>query len=232
MICIMESRYVHKEELRYSLECNGLEFTICSVEGFFALLCDELVEEDALALIEKVCRSHAPLCEWEEELLQSHEIPRDILRQASSIRALPSIMPCIEMATLIYDAAYLSLRCGVKMESLPGYKRVDGFVGPFFYIDGEILGYKEAVPSFDQRRRFIDSDMSHFRFFDTLGIEGDYGNYPRGRVLYDAYHGRFVIYIDKSLRNEIVKEKIVYEYGIPNKGTLLRLDSHYCHDGL
>ena len=107
-----------------------------------------------------------------------------------------------------------------------------GSVGPFFYIEGKVLAYKVDVSLCDSDCRFFDADMSHFWFFDGLGIDGDYGNYPRGRVLYDTCLDRFVVYLDKALRTDEIKKKIIREYGLPEKRTGFRLDDHYTHDGL
>ena len=107
-----------------------------------------------------------------------------------------------------------------------------GFVGPFFYIDKKVVAIKRPASSFDPRQSFFNEEMSHFEFFLTLGVAGDYGNYPRGRVIYDNDRERFIVYLDKTLRNEETKEQIVREFELPSRGTAFRLDAHYQHDFL
>ena len=82
--------------------------------------------------------------------------------------------------------------------------------------------------------RFFDSSVSHLTYFDSLGREGDYGNYPRGRVLFDNYRRRFYVYLDKSLNNEKIRKRIIEEFNLYNYRyrTYFKEDEHYCHDEL
>ena len=45
-------------------------------------------------------------------------------------------------------------------------------------------------------------------FFDTLNIDGDYGNYPRGRVVYDSLKDKYIVYMDKSIMTEDIKPQL------------------------
>ena len=107
------------------------------------------------------------------------------------------------------------------------------YVGPFFVIDGKLFAYKESMDNHDPYERFINASLSHMEYFDTLGIDADYGNFPRGRVLYDAFQGKFLVYMDKVLfRKMALREKIREEYGLCISNTIFLHDSHYQHDGL
>ena len=106
------------------------------------------------------------------------------------------------------------------------------FVGPFFYIGGKIFASKKKVSPFDQKQRFFDSEISHFDFFNTLLIDGDYGNYPRGRVIYDSLNSTYLIYMDKSLFRKNIKEQILMEFGLQDEKVSFKNDTHYTHDYL
>ena len=105
-------------------------------------------------------------------------------------------------------------------------------VGPFFYIGGKLYAYKESLEDHQEDGRFINASLSHFEYFITLPIEGDYGNYPRGRVLYDRNRKKFLVYIDKSLDKESSKQLILNAYNLKAERALFRHDAHYTHDGL
>lgn len=49
-------------------------------------------------------------------------------------------------------------------------------------------------------------------FFDTLNIDGDYENYPRGRVVYDSLKDKYIVYMDKSIMTEDIKHSVMLAY--------------------
>ena len=128
----------------------------------------------------------------------------------------------------------LLLSHGIPMDFLNEIqiKNSSYFVGPFFYIGGKIVASKERASSFDLNLRFFDSNISHFDFFTTLLVDGDYGNYPRGRVIYDNLNKEFIIYMDKCLFRNSIKEEIITTYELKNEKVMFKRDIHYTHDGL
>lgn len=107
------------------------------------------------------------------------------------------------------------------------------YVGPFFYINGAIKSAKTDVIKGNINDDFINCPISHFDYFQTLGIDDDYGHYPRGRVIYNNKTNEFIIYLDKSLINKKeVIEQIMYLYRLKNQNTLVKTDEHYGHDNL
>ncbi len=106
------------------------------------------------------------------------------------------------------------------------------FVGPFFYIGGSLYAYKDPMWRHDPKERFHNAEISHFDYFDRLHMEGDYGNYPRGRVIYDAFRDKFLVYLDKSLMSQGIKDLILKAYNLEKRYVLFRRDEHYTHDDL
>ena len=107
-----------------------------------------------------------------------------------------------------------------------------GYVGPFFYINSKIYARLESVREFDEALPFFDSSLSHIRMFDTLYIPGDYGNYPRARVILDNAKKKFIVYMDKSLMNDEIKQQIKNMYELNGEKVVFKTDSHYTHDDL
>lgn len=107
------------------------------------------------------------------------------------------------------------------------------FVGPFFYIDGKILGLRTDVNEGNIKHDFINSPVSHFEYFNFLGINDDYGHYPRGRVLYNNKTNQYYLYIDKKLKNnKEVIDQVMIRYNLCAYNTLIKTDGHYTHDNL
>ena len=107
------------------------------------------------------------------------------------------------------------------------------YVGPFFIIDNQIKALKVDVSEGNIKDDFINNSISHFDYFKTLGIDDDYGHYPRGRVIYNNKTNEYYIYIDKSFKNnkEII-DIIMKEFNLYKLNVLIKIDEHYTHDYL
>lgn len=79
---------------------------------------------------------------------------------------------------------------------------------------------------------FASDPISHFEYFFHLGIDADYGNFPRGRVLYDGFKGKFMVYLDVALWKKSIKEQILEAYCLEEHDVIFLRDAHYRHDGL
>ena len=110
----------------------------------------------------------------------------------------------------------------------------ESLVGPFFYINNKLHSHSVLLSDSDYDGRFYNDPISHFDFFNTLGINGDYGNYPRGRVIFDSLRHVFIVYLDKSLKAPEIKQQIKETYKLDENlvKVVFRFDSHYTHDGL
>ena len=230
-LCLAEFR--NRKKAVASIRENGLEMTIHSFESLERLLLSyELLDTDVRIIIEDILNGRGRLNEWQYLALKSHEVPSSVLYQFRNIVSLPSEAASVLVASAILEASRLKLTYGYLFEEKDPLRARKGFVGPFFYINGKILSKKLPIGRFDCRDRFFDVDTSHMELFETLGLDGDYGNYPRGRVLYDNFHGRFVVYVDADLMNKSEKEEIKRHFGLDGQKTVFRRDEHYTHDGL
>ena len=107
------------------------------------------------------------------------------------------------------------------------------YVGPFFYVNGKIHIFRTDITYGNIKDHFINSPVSHFEYFKFLGIEGDYGNHPRGRVIYNNFTNEFYLYVDKSLKkNKEVIETIMLQCNLRSSNTKIKTDEHYTHDNL
>ena len=107
------------------------------------------------------------------------------------------------------------------------------YVGPFFYINGEIKALTIDLTDGKFDEEFINHKASHFEFFNRFNIdpELDYGNFPRGRVIFNNKTNQFYLYVDKDLidKKEIIKE-IKKLYNFTSDNIVIKVDSHYSHD--
>ena len=107
------------------------------------------------------------------------------------------------------------------------------YVGPFFYIDNEIKAFKTDVSEGNIQDDFINGPISHFDYFKSLGIDDDYGHYPRGRVIYNNKTNEYYLYIDKSLsKNKEIIDSVMNEFNLYKLNVVIKTDSHYTHDYL
>ena len=236
VVNLMLSKFKKKSKVIDVIKKNGLEMTISSVESFQRLLTlHEITESDAQIIIADVLSGRGTLNEWEELILESHEVPSYIIDQFPNIVSLPSESTSLSLVSLIIDACRLKHIHRYPLDELDPSRVKEGYVGPFFYIEEKILSKKMPVSEFDVRRRFFDVDTSHlalFESFDFNPLDGDYGNFPRGRVLYDNFHRRFVVYLDPDLNKPKIKEKIRDHFDLYGLKTVFRKDEHYRHDSL
>lgn len=215
-----------------SLKKNGFEDTICSREQVLSILNRYDIDESRTLLMIDTLLAGDDLFESDKMLLESNEVPKHIIEQLENVKYLGYYSFALQEVVIAYKLAHQKYNFTSQFEKLFNVQYPDSFVGPFFYINKRLYSHKEALSCFHPFVRFFDDPISHFDYFETLNIDGDYGNYPRGRVIYDNYHRQFIVYFDKSLDNEPIKGLIEIAYGIVKERVVYRRDSHYTHDGL
>ena len=231
--CLMYGSFKNKKKLLKSLKENGIDGTIYSREQLFDLLVKqyEIEESDAFQIIEDITK-RKELTEWEELTLKSHEVPDSILTQLGDIRFLYHMSASLQEIQVAYYLAEIKMWFPDKFEKLLPVPYKTSFVGPFFYINKKLYSFKDSMTNYGGNTRFFDASISHFEYFNMLGIDGDYGNYPRGRVVFDNFHKKFIVYLDKDLMREDIKKEILFSYHLEEWQAVFKRDSHYTHDGL
>jgi len=96
-------------------------------------------------------------------------------------------------------------------------------VGPFFYIHGCLIMSGIPLSSARLQADKLDNPMSHEELFDSLRLDGDYIDYPRGRVIWDCTKHRGIIYIDPCIKNR--GEEIARKFHLQE--CVLEEDEHY-----
>ena len=61
----------------------------------------------------------------------------------------------------------------------------------------------------------------------TLFLQGEYDDFPRGRVVYDTRGGCFNVYLDRALDVPIFRRAIAHYFALPDGFTVFRHDAHY-----
>ena len=102
-------------------------------------------------------------------------------------------------------------------------------IGPFFYIDGQLI-FRGCAPEYGEARGGkLDNPYSHARLYDRRFRTGDYIDFPRGRVVYDTERSRAIVYIDRCIRRPEVLEKIAAAFELTD--FVVESDTHYrCRD--
>jgi len=106
---------------------------------------------------------------------------------------------------------------------------MDGRVGLFFVVDGQILLYSCPLDEAVRYGEFLDYPFSHDAVWrralrGKYGVDFDY--YPRGRIIYNMPAHRYTVYHDRCC--QLAARLIVRDYpkGIADSAH----DEHYqCH---
>ena len=118
-------------------------------------------------------------------------------------------------------------------------KKTKGKIGIFWVYHGAVLARPIEIVEGESQGDFIDSPDSHVHVWgDPDGFSRDYPelaerNYediPRGRVLYQPFEERFVIYLDTCLMNKTDKAELVEAFKLTKEDYVFRSDPHYCTD--
>ena len=113
----------------------------------------------------------------------------------------------------------------------------DAQVGLFFAIKNKIYGYGQEIKEYDENMKVIDYDLGHFEYFDFLvNVFGelnlshldDYGQFPRGRIIFKRDESKFYIYCDQCiLKNAKLKTLILNEFNLKEQDYVFLWDDHY-----
>ncbi|MBP1920313.1 hypothetical protein [Youngiibacter multivorans] len=110
--------------------------------------------------------------------------------------------------------------------------KAEGKVGPFFYIDENVISDSKIWTEADNYGDFKDWG-SHNDFWKIICIiykvndEEEYSRVPRGRVTYNTKTRVFHIYLNPDINNERVLTLILEEYCL--KGFQYKIDDTDLH---
>lgn len=101
-------------------------------------------------------------------------------------------------------------------------------IGPFFYVAQKRKIIYNICETEQGEERFgkFDNPYGHEQLWDDHFSNGDYIDYPRGRVIYDSAGNKAIIYIDKCIDKPamIEKLKVLFNIDIPY---VVEYDFHY-----
>ena len=103
-------------------------------------------------------------------------------------------------------------------------------IGPFFYIDGCFIVHKILISQGEKRCNKVDNPYSHEKLYDDHYKNGDYINFPRGRVVWDNSVNKAIIYTDICIEKiDGAIRQIVELFGLTDY--VVEHDEHYvCPD--
>lgn len=87
-------------------------------------------------------------------------------------------------------------------------------IGPFFYIDNTLFSHKCSLADAENRADKLDNPYGHDQLYDDCFSEGDYIDYPCGRVVWDCSNNRGIIYIDPCINKLEIITEIAQEFGL------------------
>ena len=101
-------------------------------------------------------------------------------------------------------------------------------IGPFFYIPQKrkIICHACKIEQGEVRADKYDNPYGHSQLWDDHYTNGDYINYPRGRVVFDGTNNRAIIYIDRCIDKPVIIEKLKTLFEIDDS-FIVEYDFHY-----
>jgi len=101
-------------------------------------------------------------------------------------------------------------------------------IGIFWIIDDKLLAKKVELLEIEIVNGFKDSGLSHFFEWEKMGFDIDeYDKFPRGRIVYDVYNDKFLIYAAKEIiMNQKYKDLILTYFQISENYEFI-YDEHY-----
>ena len=109
-------------------------------------------------------------------------------------------------------------------------------IGIFWLYANTVLGMAEDISQgFKGYNGLIDSNFDHINVWETLEIKiqfpelksMEYEQIPRGRLLYSTKQNKHIIYMDKTLFEPNVKQKIAEFFDFNSKLSVWKKDPHY-----
>ncbi|MBU2872133.1 hypothetical protein [Colwellia sp. E2M01] len=110
-------------------------------------------------------------------------------------------------------------------------------VGIFWYVNDTLIFKTKQINKLQQDELgLIDSTFTHIEEWETNHIylkfaqrlQGtEYQIYPRGRVIYNSLKNQFYIYLDKTIFNKPITEKIINAFELRKHKVKWFQDPHY-----
>lgn len=98
-------------------------------------------------------------------------------------------------------------------------------IGPFFYINGELIRHACSLSKGRKQADKLDDSYGHEKLWDDHFLSGEYIDHPRGRVVWDCTNDRAIIYIDKCIERPEVISKIKEAFEL--RDYIVAYDDHY-----
>jgi len=106
-------------------------------------------------------------------------------------------------------------------------------VGVFWSHNGRIRAGTALVKDGEDDGFFINYPFSHYQYWNILQKNYpelkilEYDEVPRGRVIFSKEENMFLIYMDRALFSEKIKQKILREFALDKTKTRFGTDMHY-----
>lgn len=146
--CALWSNYKNKNKLIRCFKDLNFDFTLYSKENAFFLLTEMYMIDkfEAYRLINSL-GERDDFNERDELMLGSHGVPDYIIYQLENIKYLHFLATSAQNASVYYDLAY----CKLRFQNWANFHATNidpnknKFVGPFFYINNELLFEREMI---------------------------------------------------------------------------------------
>ena len=101
-------------------------------------------------------------------------------------------------------------------------------VGIFWIVDDKLIAKKVSLSEIEEVNGFKDSGLSHFFEWEKMGFDIDeYDKFPRGRIVYDVFNNKFLIYAAKKIiKNKNYRQLILDFFNIKENYEFI-YDEHY-----
>lgn len=109
-------------------------------------------------------------------------------------------------------------------------------IGIFWVYKNTVLGITEDISQgFKGYNGLIDSNFDHVNIWEMLELKKqflelqnmEYEQIPRGRILFSSKQNKHIIYMDKTLFESAIKQKIAEFFDVNLSQVIWKKDPHY-----
>jgi hypothetical protein len=119
----------------------------------------------------------------------------------------------------------------------------NAYVGPYWLVRDDsgrvlLMAHRCTLAEAEEYGEFLTCPHGHYDLWEgwraacpmenVVGVlaDSEYEEWPRGRVVFNAVHGQFIVYADQQISEDDLP-RVLEHFGVPEGCVVFMRDSHY-----